>query len=132
MENKHSYEEHVINLLLLLFHIKFQKVKTAFCIPAFTHNKTTDLKLTLRATLYYILHGWIKGTKYMCMQLTIRVISILEYVNNNKCKVTRLNLKFTHKIYTWLGKCLLKHSYNLATFSHIRKFARPIAIDYGD
>ena len=36
----------------------------------------------------------------------------------------RFNLKFTH------GKCSLKHSYSVATFSHIGKFAQPTAIDY--
>ena len=30
----------------------------------------------------------------------------------------------------WLGKYSLKHSYNLATFLHIGKFAQLIAIDY--
>ena len=44
-----------------------------------------------RAGLYYILHGWIKGTKCMCMQLTVRVISILECVINNEDTVMRFN-----------------------------------------
>ena len=58
----------------------------------------TDYKMSLRAKLYYILHGWIKGTRCMCMQLTIRVISILECVNNNediKLQDTG-NLRFAH------------------------------------
>ena len=43
----------------------------------------------------------------MCMQLTIRVISILECVNNNEDTSYGILLK----IYTQLGKCLFKHSY---------------------
>ena len=43
------------------------------------------------------------------MQLTLRVSSILECVNNNED--TKLL-----KTYTQFGKCSLKHTYSLATF----------------
>ena len=49
---------------------------------AFTHNIMTDKKMSLRAGLYYILHGWIKGTK--CSVNYKSIISILECINNNE------------------------------------------------
>ena len=38
--------------------------------------------------------------------------------------------KIQLKIYTRVGKDSIKHSYSLATFSHIGKLAQPISIDY--
>ena len=104
--------------LLFLFHSQFQKAKIAFLHNSIHLQHNKRLKDVTRVGLCYILHGCIKGTKCMCMQL--RVISILEYVNKNKD--TRFNLKFT------LSKCSLKYSYSLATFSHISQFAWPIAL----
>ena len=68
---KHSYEEYVINLLLFLFHSKFQKVKIAFL-----HNSI------------YSQHN---DRLNDVMQLT------LECVNNNEDTkpAMRFNLKFT-------------------------------------
>ena len=75
---------HVINFLLFLFHSKFQKVKIAFLYNIIQSQHNYDRLKGVTSRLYYILHGWIKGTKCMCMQLTIRIIFILECVNNNK------------------------------------------------
>ena len=56
-------------------------------------------------------------------------MSTLECVNNNEDMNLSYEIKL--KIYTWLGKCSLKHSYSLATFLHVVSLPdQSIAIDY--
>ena len=81
----------------------------------------------------FIFHKVAKGAvwkiKHSYEEYVITLLLFLFHSKFQRVKIAFLhNLKF--KIYTRISKCSLKHSYSLATFSHIGKFARPIAIDY--
>ena len=87
---------YVINLLLLLFHSKFQKVKNCI-LHTSIHSQHNDRLKDVTQSQIILYFAWVdQRDKVHVHAFNHKSNLYAEYVNNNECKVTTFNLKFTH------------------------------------